>query len=118
MPGCYASPKGIYTDSADAIGCVAIRKRMGKSNEAELKRLYVRQDKRSKGTGKALLNNAIFFAKCMQYTKFLLETLPSMKSAKSLYESYGFEQTNNPALAKDSNIECYQYLFKQDAEED
>ena len=127
LPGCYASPKGIiylafakgdYTNSADAIGCVAIRSREGKISEAELKRLYVRQRKRSKGTGKQLLNNAILFAKGMQYSSLFLETLPSMTSAKPLYESYGFEQTNNPGLAKDSKIECYQYLFKQDAEED
>ncbi|MEH6456613.1 MAG: GNAT family N-acetyltransferase [Cocleimonas sp.] len=119
LPGNYSKPKGIiylafasedYSKSTNAIGCIAIRPRDGKPKEAEIKRLYVRANKRGSGAGQHLLNNVFMFAKMNKYSALFLETTATMQAAKSLYDSYGFEQ----AKSNNSNIECYQYAFKQD----
>jgi len=123
LPGSYGAPKGIiylafssddYSKSANAIGCIAIRPREGKPAEAEIKRLYVRANKRGSGAGQHLLNNVFLFAKVKKYSSLFLETTATMQAAKSLYISYGFEKTNGAAKGKDSTIECYQYAFGQD----
>ena len=124
LPGSYTSPKGvIYLAVSDdqninndsTVGCVAIKPRDGKPSEAELKRLYVRQNKRSSGTGKQLMNQAIQFAKDKQYASVFLETVASMEAAKSLYSRYGFESAIDPEQAQNSTIECYEYVFNKDA---
>lgn len=123
LPGSYSSPKGIiyiafggdnFSNSANAIGCIAIRPRDGNPKEAEIKRLYVRSNKRGSGAGQHLLNNVFLFAKMNKYSALFLETTDTMQAAKSLYNSYGFEQ----AKSKNSNIECYQYTFARDDKKD
>lgn len=119
LPSSYGSPKGAiylafkdgnYSKSANAIGCIAIRPREGKSKEAEIKRLYVRSSKRTSGVAKLLLNNVFLFVKARNYSALFLETTATMIAAKSLYKDYGFEQVKS----KNNTVECYQYLFKQD----
>ena len=91
LPGRYAPPKGvIYLAVADGepIGCVAVRPRT--SDEAELKRLYVRSPNRGRGAGKRLFDTAMTRVRQMGYSSIVLDTLPSMRIAKSLYTAYGF----------------------------
>ena len=119
LPGSYSEPKGIIYlvfDDADAIGCVAIKAQDDDETKAEIKRLYVRQTQRSKGAGKALLNNVFLFAKSRGYSSLFLETTASMQAAKSLYKKYGFKPINQDKQGIDSGIECYQYVFEEDGE--
>jgi len=101
LPGCYAPPKGVIylaVEDGEPIGCVAVRPRT--SGEAELKRLYVRSAKRGRGAGKRLFDAAMTRAHLMGYSSIVLDTLPHMRAAKSLYAAYGFRRIppyyNNP----------------------
>jgi ribosomal protein S18 acetylase RimI-like enzyme len=56
-----------------------------------MKRLYVREQFRSLGLGKMLIEKLIGEAKTVGCKKMLLDTLPDkMPSAVKLYKSYGF----------------------------
>ena len=119
LPGRYAPPKGtIYLvfDGDEAIACAAIRPRIDKPNtEAEFKRLFVRESNRGKGIGKKVFNVAMNNAKEMGYKTVVLETLPIMKSAKYLYQEYGFKHCDayfdNTDNSTDESVEFYRYQF-------
>lgn len=57
-----------------------------------MKRLYVRPEFRVKGVGKALTVEAIDQAKRLGYEKMMLDTVPSMVEAITLYRSLGFKE--------------------------
>ena len=114
LPGAYAPPAGavfLASEKSELIGCAAIRPRTG--NEAELKRLYVRPEYQGRGTGKTLFHTAMSRAKTIGYETIVLDTLPAMKTAKSLYLAYGFEEIpayyNNP----EDGVEYYRYVFRK-----
>jgi ribosomal protein S18 acetylase RimI-like enzyme len=91
LPGAYAPPSGsLFLASVDgeSIGCVAIRKLEDKT--CELKRLYVRPAARGLGIGRRLTQAAVTKARELGYSRVRLDTLVSMKEARSLYESLGF----------------------------
>lgn len=93
LPGDYAPPTGILllARSGGAMaGCIAVRKIDGST--CEMKRLFVRDACRGKGTGVALANAAVQWAREMGYARMLLDTLPSMGSAHRLYERMGFKE--------------------------
>jgi putative acetyltransferase len=89
-----AEEKGIY------VGCVGVRQ--FSHGIAEIKRLYVIPAARGRGTGRLLAKGIVTVAQQLRYTHLLLDTLPSMKEAQSLYESLGFKPTAayrlNPVL--------------------
>ncbi|MFZ1081244.1 MAG: GNAT family N-acetyltransferase [Candidatus Kryptoniota bacterium] len=91
LPGDYVPPSGrlilAYEDGKLA-GCVALHK-FGDC-ACEMKRLYLRPEYRSKGIGKKLALKVIDEARTIGYEKMLLDTVPSMKGAISLYRSLGF----------------------------
>ncbi len=97
--GDYSPPTGallLAEDQGKAVGCVAIKKI---SNEmCEMKRLYVRPNRRGKGVGKLLTETILQKARNFGYKRVRLDTLPSMKEAISMYVSIGFKP-----------IEAYRY---------
>lgn len=112
LPGRYAPPKGaIYlARMADGIvGCVALRP--STDQEAELKRLYVREDRRGQGIGKLLFDHAMDKARQIGYSSIVLDTLPSMHTAKSLYLSYGFKPIPAYYANPEPGAEYYRYVF-------
>jgi ribosomal protein S18 acetylase RimI-like enzyme len=59
-----------------------------------MKRLYVREQFRGLGFGRALAEAVIEEARKIGYNNMRLDTVPSMDVARSLYVSLGFKQTS------------------------
>ena len=80
-----AEDRGVY------LGCVGVRQ--FSDGIGEIKRLYVIPAARGRGVGRLLAKGIVAAAKQLGYTRLLLDTLPSMKQAQSLYVSLGFKST-------------------------
>jgi len=91
LPGKYQPPDGALilalVEGREA-GCIALRKIS--KDICEMKRLYVRDEYRGLGLGKKLVGMIIDEAMNNNYQYMRLDTLPTMKSAQSLYLSFGF----------------------------
>jgi len=72
-------------------GCGGLR-RFSKS-ACEMKRLYVASPYRGQGIGEALARALIAEARRLGYAAMLLDTLPSMTTARQLYLTLGFTTT-------------------------
>jgi ribosomal protein S18 acetylase RimI-like enzyme len=92
LPGKYAPPGGrlflAILDNTIA-GCVAVRP-LQPPAISEMKRLFVRPVARGSGTGRALAQHAIAFARNAGYRNMRLDTLATMIGAQRLYRSLGF----------------------------
>ncbi len=89
----YGEPDGrLYIARLDgkAVGCVAM-KRHDDENSGELKRLYVRPEYRGHGYARILAQKILDDAREIGYEAVYLDTLPSLKAAKHLYDTMGFE---------------------------
>lgn len=90
----YAPPTGAFLlarQDDEFLACGAMR-HFSDSN-CEMKRLYVRPAGRNQGLGRQIARALIAEAKSLGYKRMLLDTLPTMQSAQSLYKSLGFEPT-------------------------
>ncbi len=75
----------------EPVGCLIVRMLQGQTEAAELKRLFVKDESRGQGAGKALLHAGIDWAQQQNASEVLLDTVPAvMPQAVRLYESMGF----------------------------
>jgi GNAT superfamily N-acetyltransferase len=92
-----------------AAGCVAVR--FLDAQTAEMKRLYVRAGHRGQGLGRLLAQAAIRAAREARCERIVLDTLPKMREAQSLYRELGF-QPIAPYLEKPTpGALCYELKF-------
>lgn len=95
LPGRYDRPAGglwLAVEGSDVAGCVALRPL--DSEQAEVKRLYVRPAYRGRGVGRALAECVLQAASAAGYRRVCLDTLPSMIGAIALYHSLGFTEVS------------------------
>lgn len=89
----YGMPEGrlylAYVDEKLA-GCVGLKKLDEAGLQCELKRLYVRPQFRGKKMGERLLDVILKDAREIGYKAMLLDTLPFLKTAISMYQRRGF----------------------------
>ena len=91
LPGPYVAPLGgLWLAVADekGVGCVALRPIDERT--AEVKRMFVDQQWRGRGVGRALLRALVDGARIRRYVTLRLGTLHDMDAAQSLYHSFGF----------------------------
>jgi ribosomal protein S18 acetylase RimI-like enzyme len=91
LPGPYAPPDGallLAFRNSDVLGCIALKRLT--PEVAEIKRLYVVQQGRGLGVGKALVAAILKEAARLGYREIKLDTLPHMIQAIALYRSFGF----------------------------
>ncbi len=96
LPGAYAPPRGeifIAAQGDDVAGVVAVRPISdGLDGRSEVKRLYVREDWRGQGLGRALADAAVSFATHAGYATMVLDTLPHLVTARDMYTRMGFKE--------------------------
>lgn len=112
LPGKYAPPLGVIflaVDNEQLIGCVAIRPI--DQQLAELKRLYVKPAWHGQGIGKQLFECAMTRAQSIGYGSIVLDTLESMRSARGLYQAYGFREIPSYYVNPDPTTKYFQYDF-------
>ncbi len=88
----YSAPSGAFLlarEEGSFVGCVGLRKLS--DTVGEIKRLYVAPTARGLGFGEALVRGIVDEGKQLKYTRLVLDTLPSMLEARSLYHALGFK---------------------------
>jgi len=93
LPRIYGPPRGcllLARINRELVGCVAVRNEG--ADTCEMKRLYVKPQYRGADLGRRLAESAIHSAQKLGYSRMVLDTLPSMTEAQSLYESLGFRE--------------------------
>ena len=114
LPGDYAAPRGallIALGETQVAGCAALRP-LG-AGACEIKRVFVRPAHRGRGIARAMLLQLAAHARRAGYHEVMLETLPAMREAISLYVSLGFAptapyggNTQNEVLAYRLELKC------------
>lgn len=92
LPAGYAAPNGallLARIDGKAAGCVAIR--AFDNTTCEMKRLFVRDQFKKQGVGRALVAAAVEEARHLGYKRIVLDTLAHMRPAIKLYTSLGFQ---------------------------
>ncbi len=93
LPDAYVAPGGVVllgeTEGA-AVGCVALRPL--ERGVCEMKRLFVRPNRRGGGAGRSLGSAIIAAARKGGYEWMRLDTVKEMTAANALYRSLGFRE--------------------------
>jgi GNAT superfamily N-acetyltransferase len=78
----------VAEDDGGIVGTVAVRRKEGRT--CEIKRLYLRPDRRGAGLGQALYEHAERFARAAGYERIWLDSSRRFEKARRLYERNGF----------------------------
>jgi len=84
--------------------------KLAKNGEGELHLLGVRSEYRGHGLGKRLVEAALLQARQAGFSKLILWTQMTMLAAQSLYESFGFEYSEN-MMIRQREFKIYHLLI-------
>lgn len=91
FPTMYSAPSGAFlvaVADGELVGCVGLRRL--DEGICEMKRMFVVDEHKGKGIGRALAEALLARARSMGYRKIRLDTLKEMQAAQGLYLSLGF----------------------------
>ena len=95
------------------VGCGAIKEYT--SDIMEVKRMYVNEDKRSKGIASTVLNELEYWTLELSYKKCLLETGKNQPEAIGLYKKNGYKIVANCGqYEKVENSVCFEKILAAD----
>ena len=80
----------VAEDEDEVVGCVAYEP--WGDDRCRMKRMYVLEDSRGKGIGRALAEAVMDAARAAGYKQMCLDTTEGMQQARALYASLGFEE--------------------------
>ena len=86
----------VATIDSEVVGGGGIAELSGLADTCELKKLFLLPETRGLGLGKALAIQCLEFAKKQGYKQCYLDTLKTMRTARSLYEKLGFTYLDKP----------------------
>lgn len=86
-------------DNGEPAGCGALRKYS--EEEAEIKRVFVREKYRGKNVGGLILEKLLERAQQLGFKRLILETGAFLEASVRLYQRYGFERIENYGAYKD-----------------
>ena len=92
LPGDYAPPSGrllLAKNDGFLLGCIALRGIT--PYRCEMKRLFVRPQGRGLGIGRQLVSRLIDEARSEGFSELVLDTLPMMTEAQTMYLAFGFQ---------------------------
>jgi putative acetyltransferase len=95
--------------ASESAGCVGVRRL--DAGTAEMKRLYVRPAYRGHGLGRRLAEAAIAAARRQGCRRIVLDSLPGMREARSLYRLLGFEEIPSYSEAPTPGATCFELRF-------
>lgn len=81
------------------------------ANHAELVKLYLSEEARGKGLGKALMEHSLNWARTAGYTHIYLETFNELNSAVGLYYKLGFKDLAAP-MGESGHHACEVWMLK------
>lgn len=82
------------------------------AHTCELVKMYLLQEARGKGLGKALITECIAFAQQLGYTAMYLETMPELQAAVQIYDRLGFTKLPH-ALGNSGHYFCTIHMLKE-----
>lgn len=95
------SPEG------ERLGCVGLRSLPGHDATAEMRRLFVRPQTRGTGLGRRLVQETIAAARQVGISQIVLNTVPAMSEAITLYEQLGFAHIEPYVDSPDDGVRYY-----------
>jgi putative acetyltransferase len=78
----------------------------------ELVKMYLKKPARGIGLGKLLIEKCIEFAKSKGYRNIYIESMPELKKALGIYESFGFEYLKGP-MGNTGHFGCGIWMIKK-----
>lgn len=96
----FRQPGSMYLvaeENSEVLGGAGIYPSPGLPNQTcELVKMYLRPSARGRGLGAELIGRCLEAARQMDYRQVYIESMPELKKAIGIYESFGFRRLEQP----------------------